>query len=218
MRDREIETNNGITGEIVVSDYDQMQRTLRDCKLLETNKIIKSGITKGKVLEVGPGPGYLGLEWLKNNLKSKLYWLEISQDMLNLAKENAKTYSLDNNVEGFLGDATQTFPFEEYFFDGVFTSGSMHEWANPLAVINEIHRVLKPGGKFFIADLKRNTGWAAKAIMRVNIKQKTMKEGLEKSLKAAYLKQELKKLMEKSDFNTYTISENSFGLNISGRR
>jgi 16S rRNA A1518/A1519 N6-dimethyltransferase RsmA/KsgA/DIM1 with predicted DNA glycosylase/AP lyase activity len=34
-------------------------------KLLQTNQIIKAGITHGLELEIGPGPGYIGLELLK---------------------------------------------------------------------------------------------------------------------------------------------------------
>ena len=43
-----------------------MQKRLRDKIWIETKDIKKSGITKGIALEIGPGPGYLGLEWLKN--------------------------------------------------------------------------------------------------------------------------------------------------------
>jgi len=63
---RLIETDQGIQGDFNVNIYDQMQRRLRDKGWIETKDIIKSGITKGLALEVGPGPGYLGLEWLKD--------------------------------------------------------------------------------------------------------------------------------------------------------
>lgn len=62
---RIVETNQGIQGEFNVSIYDQMQKRFCDKGWMETNSIIQSGINKGLVLEIGPGPGYLGLEWLK---------------------------------------------------------------------------------------------------------------------------------------------------------
>jgi hypothetical protein len=38
---------------------------MRDKGWMETDLILKLGIQHGLALEVGPGPGYLGLEWLK---------------------------------------------------------------------------------------------------------------------------------------------------------
>ena len=58
------ETDSGIQGVDIVAMYDQMQRTLRDKGWMETGDLLKSGITGGHALEIGYGPGYLGLEWL----------------------------------------------------------------------------------------------------------------------------------------------------------
>lgn len=63
-RERIIETTEGIQDEFDVEMYDSMMRDLRDKGWIETKDIIKSGITSGHALEIGPGPGYLGLEWL----------------------------------------------------------------------------------------------------------------------------------------------------------
>ncbi|HUJ68554.1 MAG TPA: class I SAM-dependent methyltransferase, partial [Syntrophorhabdales bacterium] len=94
-RPRKPETFRGIVGESIVRDYDEMQKGLRDRGLLETKEIISLGITKGRVLEIGPGPGYLGLEWLKvAHASSRLFWLEISEDMKKLAEGNAEAYGL----------------------------------------------------------------------------------------------------------------------------
>jgi hypothetical protein len=65
-RSRVPETDEGIQGQLTVEIYDQMQRRLRDKGWIETREITKSGITHGIALEIGPGPGYLGLEWLRN--------------------------------------------------------------------------------------------------------------------------------------------------------
>jgi len=63
-KSRLIETNIGLQGESIVKDYDNLMKGSRDEGHLYTEKIIKFGITTGKALEIGPGPGYLGLEWL----------------------------------------------------------------------------------------------------------------------------------------------------------
>jgi methylase of polypeptide subunit release factors len=92
---RIVETNQGIQGEFNVTVYDQMMKRLRDKGWMETSQIIKSGIDKGLALEVGPGPGYLGLEWLKKTSNTQLMALDVSPDMIQLAEKNAQEYGLN---------------------------------------------------------------------------------------------------------------------------
>ena len=61
-------------------------------------KIIKAGINKGLALEIGPGPGYLGLEWLKKTSETRLIGIEISTDMIKIATRNSKQYQLEDRV------------------------------------------------------------------------------------------------------------------------
>ena len=56
-------------------------RNMRDKGWIETNSILKEGISSGLALEIGPGPGYLGLEWLKKTGQTRLKGPEISDDM-----------------------------------------------------------------------------------------------------------------------------------------
>ena len=50
MKPRVVETDHGIQGELVVQDYDKMMRYLRDKGWMETDSIIKSGISQGLAL------------------------------------------------------------------------------------------------------------------------------------------------------------------------
>jgi len=61
-KQRVAETDHGIQGEFPVEIYDQMQRRFRDKGWIETKDIINTGISRGVALEIGPGPGYLGLK------------------------------------------------------------------------------------------------------------------------------------------------------------
>ena len=217
-RPRKPETFRGIVGESIVRDYDEMQKGLRDRGLLETREVIGLGITRGDVLEIGPGPGYLGLEWLKGaSAFSRLFWLEISEDMKRLAEGNAEKYGLRDRVRTTIGDATDEIPFDNNYFDAVFTTGSLHEWSNPVTAFNEIERVLKPNGIFYIGDLKRNTNPLIAFMMGMNAK-KVMKEGLRSSIDAAYTKGELVSLLEQSNIKDFTIRENPFGLSVRGKK
>ncbi len=72
VKQRIKETDHGITGEITVQMYNKMMESHRDHGWLSTNDIIDFGINQGTALEIGPGPGYLGLEWLKKQIKQIL--------------------------------------------------------------------------------------------------------------------------------------------------
>jgi ubiquinone/menaquinone biosynthesis C-methylase UbiE len=46
--------------------------------------------------------------------------------------------------------------FPDASFDVVVSTLSLHHWSDPLQVLREIKRVLKPGGTAFILDLRRD--------------------------------------------------------------
>jgi ubiquinone/menaquinone biosynthesis C-methylase UbiE len=211
VKQRIPERDHGITGEAEVAEYDTFQKHMRDKGALETDHIIKHGITYGTALEIGPGPGYLGLEWLKKTDKTKLTGLEISEDMKKLALKNAKAYGMENRVEYVISDATRSFPFESNTFDAVFSYGSLHEWTNPIPVFNEIARVLKAGGRFFISDLKRNINFIMKSSGVV-----ILRNGVITSINASYLKEEIIEILGKSDLNNFSVREHPAGLRIKG--
>ena len=137
VRPRISETDHGITGDVNTQAYDQMMRRLRDRGWMETRLIIKQGISSGLALEVGPGPGYLGLEWLKNTQETTLKGLDISEDMIGVAQRNATEYRLTDRVNYVKGDA-QKMPFDNEHFDAVFSNGSLHEWAHPVEILKEV--------------------------------------------------------------------------------
>jgi ubiquinone/menaquinone biosynthesis C-methylase UbiE len=214
---RIIETDSGIEGEFTVAIYDIMQRRLRDRGWIETSDIIQSGITKGLALEIGPGPGYLGLEWLKNTRGTRLKGLDISPDMIAVAERNAETYGLRNRVE-YVRSSGDKMPFDDTMFDAVFTNGSLHEWADPRNTMNEIWRVLKTGGRVFISDLRRDMSVLMKWFLYIAAKPKAIRPGLISSINAAYTPDELKELIKDTKLATCKVSGNLLGVNITGRK
>ena len=214
-RPRVIETDQGIQGEFTVNLYDQMQRRLRDKGWIETKDIIKSRITKGLALEIGPGPGYLGLEWLKNTQETTLKGLDISPDMISIAERNAEEYGLSERVE-YLHSSGDRMPFEDENFDAIFTNGSLHEWSDPKNTLNEIWRVLKKGGRYFVSDLRRDMFFLIKWFLWINTKPKGIRPGLITSINAAYTPDELKKLVKETKLENCLVSRNFIGLKLTG--
>lgn len=62
MKTRTIETNEGIQDEVTVETFDVFARFMRDKGWNGVDDMIASGISGGDVLEIGPGPGYVGLD------------------------------------------------------------------------------------------------------------------------------------------------------------
>jgi ubiquinone/menaquinone biosynthesis C-methylase UbiE len=211
------ETGSGITGEFTVQSYDLMQRNFKDKGWIETKLLIQEGISSGIALEIGPGPGYLGLEWLKKTEETRLQGLEISEDMIAIAKKNAAEYNLLDRVEYSKGDA-QRMPFEDEYFDAVFTNGSLHEWAHPENILNEIARVLKPGGRYFISDMRRDMNILAKWFLLLICQPKNMRSGLISSINASYMFSEIKNMVQKTKLQGWHARKNLLGIVITGQK
>jgi ubiquinone/menaquinone biosynthesis C-methylase UbiE len=217
VKPRIIETDQGIQGEFNVQTYDSMLRRLRDKGWMETEHIIKSGIKNGLALEIGPGPGYLGLEWLKKTDGTSLRAVEISPDMIRVAERNAKEYGLETRVKYVKGDA-QEIPFDDNMFDGVFTNGSLHEWSEPKKVFDEVYRLLKPRGKYFISDMRRDMSPFVRWFMKLITKPKTIRPGLISSINASYTVDEIRSILNHSNLRDCIVTKMFMGFEITGEK
>jgi ubiquinone/menaquinone biosynthesis C-methylase UbiE len=211
------ETDHGITGTVEVSAYDEMQRGLRDKGWIETDSVIKSGITAGHALEIGHGPGYLGLEWLKKTEGTRLTGLDISPDMTCLAQNNAREYGVEVRVE-YRGGEGNRLPFDDASFDAVFTNGSLHEWVDPEGTFDEIHRVLKPGGRFFISDLRRDMPMWMRWFLWLGTRPAFIRPYLLSSIDASYTREELREMVGRTRLKGAAVNGNLVGSEISGSK
>jgi ubiquinone/menaquinone biosynthesis C-methylase UbiE len=206
-----METDQGIQEAATVADYDLMQRNMRDKGWIETRILLKKGIARGHALEVGPGPGYLGLEWLRLTEGTRLTGLEISPAMIETARKNSRDYGLEGRAEYVLGNG-RMLPFPADSFDAVFTNGSLHEWADPVSTFKEMWRVLKNGGSLFVSDLRRDMSFLIRWFLWLTVKPKTMRPGLITSLNAAYTADEIRDLARTSRIGECEITANPIGV------
>ncbi len=216
IKPRVVETDKGIQG-FDVEIFDRMARRLRDKSWQQTGLIIKAGINSGLVLEVGSGPGYVGLEWLKKTEGTQLKGLDISPDMVKVARRNANEYGFEKRVEYVISSADKM-PFSDNAFDGVFSTSSLHEWSRPEIVFNEIYRVLKPSGKFCVTDLRRDMSPFIKFLMKLLTKPKEIKPGLVSSINASYTASEIEQILIKTNLKSFTIKNDPIGLCITGKK
>lgn len=215
VKARVIETNEGIQNEVTVEMFDIFARSMRDKGWNGVDGMIASGIRGGDILEIGPGPGYVGLELVKRIPPTSFTGCEISPSMLRFAEKNSAEYGIPARY--VLGNCMEM-PFEDESFDTVISNGSLHEWENPIRAFNEIFRVLRSGGRYCITDLRRNVHPLKKAMVYLSTQPKQMRPGLITSLNAAYTVSEITELLRHSDLHGAKVSNDFFGLCIAGEK
>ena len=215
LKPRVIETNEGIQNELTVQIFDAFAKTMRDKGWNGVDSMLQSGISSGNILEIGPGPGYIGLELLKKLSGAALTGCEISPAMIKIAEKNAASYGVD--AKYVQGNAI-SMPFEDSSFDAVISNGSLHEWEDPKRVFNEIYRVLRQGGRYCVTDLRRDVGWLKRSMVYHSTNPKEMRPGLLSSLNASYTEGEILEILSGSSLKNASVKKEFFGLCISGEK
>ncbi len=104
------------------------------------------------VLDLGCGAGLDLYFYAKAvGLEGKVYGLDISQDMVNKAKENMNEVGIEN-AEINMGESDRL-PFGDNFFDVVASNGIYNLSPDKEAVMREVYRVLKPGARTVFCEI-----------------------------------------------------------------
>ncbi len=104
------------------------------------------------VLEIAPGPGYFALEMARRG--AHVTGLDISRTMVEIATGHANEGGLEVDFQH--GDATKM-PFADASFDLVVCQAAFKNFLHPVRVLDEMHRVLRPGGLAVIDDMRHET-------------------------------------------------------------
>lgn len=132
--------------------YDgMMQGIATKMQYKEIAQDLVSCIKSGRLLDVGTGPGYLLREIHKLNPGIELYGLDISDSMVKQAGRNLAGIKVDLQC----GNIRAT-KYENDHFDLVTCSGSFYLWDHPVESLEEIHRILKPGGAAYLYETHRD--------------------------------------------------------------
>ena len=181
------------------------------------NKVKGTLPSHANILEVAPGPGFLSIEFAKVR-KYKVTALEISKTFIEIAQTNAKEAGV--HVDFRHGNASEM-PFAENMFDFIICVAAFKNFTEPVEAIREMHRVLKPGGKACIMDLRRDVSFES---VDRHIRNELRLSGLNALitkfvfkttlLKNAYTKSEIEQMVSQTSFTKSRIDQDTLGMDI----
>ncbi len=108
----------------------------------------KTGKTSGVCVDAGSGGGYLGLA-LARITDLDFIFLDFSEKMLERAEHNIKKAGLNKRAKILHADV-HNIPIGNDSVDLVISRGSIPFWKDPAMALEEMFRILVPGGMVYV--------------------------------------------------------------------
>ncbi len=119
------------------------------------------GDLEGDILEIGTGTGATFSYYAP---QAKVTAMEPDNDLRAAAEEAAKTAAAEIRVVSGVGEQL---PFEDATFDGVSASQVLCSVTSPSKTLEELKRVLRPGGQIRLMEHIRSEHWLAGRLMNL---------------------------------------------------
>lgn len=168
------------------------------------------------VLEVAPGPGFFSIELAKLG-NFHITGLDVSRTLVEIAQESARAAGVP--VDFRQGNAS-AMPFADQSFDFVYCSAAFKNFSQPVQALDEMHRVLRPGGQAVVQDLRKDVpldeidryvrqsgrtrmdAWMTRLTFRCML------------VKRAYTQEQLQQMARQSRFGACHITLGPIGLEV----
>lgn len=118
-------------------------------------KLSARGFQQGRILDVGCGSGAMNLVLARRFPDSEIVGVDLSDPLLRLARDAVEAANLGKRLTFERADV-QEIPYADNSFDIVINTNMVHLVEDPIRMLDEMERVLDPGGFLFIADLRRS--------------------------------------------------------------
>jgi ubiquinone/menaquinone biosynthesis C-methylase UbiE len=178
---------------------------------------VTAGLPAGsRILEVAPGPGYLAIEVARRGAY-RLTGLDISHSFVEIANRNAREAHVD--IDFRQGNAS-AMPFPDNTLDLILCRAAFKNFSQPVAAMNEMHRVLKCGGRALIVDLRKDAsvddigayirrsdlGWVNSLVYKLTFRYML--------LPRAYSRSQFVEMSSKSAFAGASIEASGIGFEV----
>jgi ubiquinone/menaquinone biosynthesis C-methylase UbiE len=163
------------------------------------DQVVSLGVTGGRLLDIGCGPGGIALKIARRLPQLWVAGIDYSSNMIGAAERAARAAKLDGRATFIVGDGNRLC-FRDGSFDLVLSNSVLHHLHDPVAFLNEMGRVAKPGGFVLLRDLRRpcrvsfplHVRWYGRYYSGL------MRKLYEDSVRAAYTGEELAGLLRQS--------------------
>ena len=183
-------------------------------------RALKLGVESGMVLDVGTRTGLIALKLLWQNENLFSIGVDSSAAMIERARETASAWELGERAFFQVGDARQM-RFKSGYFDIVVSDGVLHRFADPVSVLFEMARVLKPTGALLIRDHRRpNRFRMTRSIAGQTARLGSrMRSQIESALRGGFTVEELRQLVMRvglAGAGVFTFDEDFIGIERQG--
>jgi ubiquinone/menaquinone biosynthesis C-methylase UbiE len=103
------------------------------------------------VLDVGTGPGALAVEVARRCASCSVIGVDLAPEMLATAQQRAREAGVAGRLDFRVADAADL-PLADASVDVAVSTLSLHHWRDVPAVLRELHRVVRPGGRVLVYD------------------------------------------------------------------
>lgn len=137
----------------ISENYDGLNRVISfgiDIKWRKRVVAILTAQQPKNILDIATGTGDLAINLVETGAK-KIVGLDISPGMLEVGKKKITHKKLDNTIEMIVGDS-ENLPFEANSFDAITVAFGVRNFETLEKGLDEIYRVLAPGGTFVVLE------------------------------------------------------------------
>ncbi len=206
----------GIMAKWYASNTSQMMKEYEDLA-----QRIASEIPEGsRVLEVAPGPGYFSIALARLGSYS-ITGLDLSHTMVQIARTKAAEAGARVH---FLQGSASKMPLQTGSFDFLLCRAAFKNFAQPVEALREMCRVLRPGGRCLVIDMRGDVtpGELDEAVnaMKSSRLNRLINRIVFRTilLRSAYTRAQFEAMMSQAGFSHVEIVQSGIGFEISATK
>ncbi len=121
------------------------------------------------VLDVATGTADVAMEIHRQLKPEKIIGLDLSEQMLAIGRDKINKKKLSDTIELVKGDS-ENLPYPDNHFDAVTVAFGVRNFENLQKGLQEMNRVLKPGGRIVILEFSKPQGFPFKQLFQFYFK------------------------------------------------
>lgn len=135
-------------------DHSQVNRVFVDDLLAELLRQRFPVDRPLRVFDAGTGTALIPIELARRAIRVEITAADLAEEMLKVARRNVTGSGLDSVIQLVRSDC-KSLTESQAAFDVVMSNSILHHIPDPITVLRESWRILRPGGLLFVRDLMR---------------------------------------------------------------